>query len=388
MASEMAARALVVGGTGPTGPYLVRGLLARGYAVAILHRGTHESDEIPPEVEHIHADPYDAEAFATALGARAFDVVVATYGRLREVARVCAGRAGQFLGIGGVPLYRGWMRPEDLVPRGLPVPLREDAPQVESAEELRKGFMIRRTEEAVFGFHPRATMFRYPTVYGPRQLLPLEWCIVRRVLDGRPHIVLPDGGLTLSTAGYAENLAHAVLLAVDRPDAAAGQSYNCGDQQTLTLRQRVETIAQIMGRAIEIVSVPAEVALPAWPLLTHEASDHRLMDLGKIQRELGYRDVVPAPEALRRTVEWLVSNRPEPGGLTEQILGDPFDYEAEDRLVAVAREGLERMRAVSYATPPSAGASYVGKQRRGLTRAAAESATEIIGSRHPSRVRE
>jgi nucleoside-diphosphate-sugar epimerase len=367
----MSARALVVGGTGPTGPYIVRGLLARGHAVAILHRGTHESDEIPPEVEHIHADPYDAEAFAAALGARAFDVVVATYGRLREVARVCAGRAGQFLGIGGVPLYRGWMRPEDLTPRGLPVPLREDAQQVESAEELRKGFMIRRTEEAVFGFHPRAAMFRYPTVYGPRQLLPLEWCIVRRVLDGRPHLVLPDGGLTLSTAGYAENLAHAVLLAVDRPDASAGQSYNCGDEQTLTLRQRVEMISSIMGRAIEIVSVPAEVALPAWPLLTHEASDHRLMDLGKIQRELGYRDVVPVPEALRRTVEWLVDNRPEPGGLTEQILGDPFEYEAEDRLVAAAREGLEKMRAVGYATQPSAGASYVAPESRASRRATA-----------------
>ena len=364
----MAARALVVGGTGPTGPYVVRGLLARGFAVAILHRGTHESDEIPLDVEHIHADPYDAGSFATALGERRFDVVVATYGRLREVARVCEGRAGQFLGVGGVPLYRGWMRPEDLEPRGLPVPLRENATKVESAEELRKGFMIRRTEEAVFGFHPRGAMFRYPTVYGPRQLLPLEWCIVRRILDGRPHIVLPDGGLTLATAGYAENLAHALLLAVDRPDAAAGQSYNCGDQQTLTVRQRVETIAKIMEREIEIVSVPADVALPAWPLLTHEASDHRLMDLGKIQGELGYQDPVPVPEALKRTVDWLVANQPEPGGFTEQLLGDPFDYEAEDRLVAAAREGHEKMRAVSYAKPPTAGASYIAAESRARRR--------------------
>jgi hypothetical protein len=350
----------------------VRGLLARGFAVAILHRGTHESDEIPSEVEHIHADPYDAEAFAAGLGGRSFEVVVATYGRLREVARVCAGRAGQFLGIGGVPLYRGWMRPEDLVPRGLPVPLREDAPKVESADELRKGFMIRRTEEAVFSFHPRAAMFRYPTVYGPRQLLPLEWCIVRRLLDGRPHLVLPDGGLTLATAGYAENLAHALRLAVDQPDAAAGQSYNCGDEQTLTLAQRVETIAKIMGREIEIVSVPADVALPAWPMLTHEASDHRLMDLGKIQRELGYRDKVPVPEALRRTVDWLVANKPEPGGFTEQLLGDPFDYEAEGRLVAAAREGHEKMRAASHAKAPTAGASYIGMERSGSLRGEAE----------------
>jgi nucleoside-diphosphate-sugar epimerase len=346
----------------------VRGLRARGYATAILHRGTHEAEEIPPDVEHIHADPYDAAALAAALAARHFEVVVATYGRLREVARACVGRAERFVGVGGVPLYRGWMRPEDLVPRGLPVPVHEDAPQVESAEELRKGFMIRRTEAAVFEHHPRAVMFRYPTVYGPRQLLPLEWCIVRRVLDRRPHVVLPDGGLTLATAGYAENLAHAVLLAVDRPDAAAGQSYNCGDEQTLTLRQRVESIARILEHPLEIVGVPAEVALPAWPMLAHEASDHRLMDLAKIRRELGYRDLVPTQEALRRTVDWLLAHRPEPGGFTEQLLGDPFDYAAEDRLVAAAREGLEQMRAVRYASPPTGGASYIAVADRGLAR--------------------
>jgi nucleoside-diphosphate-sugar epimerase len=90
-------------------------------------------------------------------------------------------------------------------------------------------------------------MFRFPVVYGPRQPLPLEWCVVRRVLDGRRAIVLADGGLTLSTMGYVENLAHAVLLAVDRPDASAGQSYNVGDERTLTVRQRVESIARIMG---------------------------------------------------------------------------------------------------------------------------------------------
>ena len=362
-------RALVVGGTGPTGPYLVNGLLARGYATAILHRGTHEIDEIPRSVEHIHADPYDAAAFEAALAGRRFDVVVATYGRLREVARACVGKTDRFVGVGGVPLYRGWMVPDDLVPRGLAVPVREDAPQVESEDELRKGFMIRRTEEAVFEHHPRAAMFRYPIAYGPRQLLPLEWCVVRRVLDGRRAIVLPDGGLTLATAGYVENLAHAVLLAVDRPDAAAGQSYNCGDEQTLTLRQRVESIAGILGHPLEVVGVPAQVALPAWPMLTHEASDHRVMDLAKIQRELGYRDAVPTQEALRRTVHWLLAHRPEPGGVTERLLGDPFDYAAEDQLIAAARDALERMRAVRYASPPTGGASYIAVGDRARRRA-------------------
>ena len=77
--------------------------------------------------------------------------------------------------------------------------------------EDAKGFRIVRTEEAVFAAHPRATHYRYPYVYGPHQLVPREWCIVKRILDRRPHIVLPDDGLTLHHCGYAENVAHAVL---------------------------------------------------------------------------------------------------------------------------------------------------------------------------------
>ena len=356
--------ALVVGGTGPTGPYLVSGLRERGYETAILHRGTHETDAIPPDVEHIHTDPFDGESLDRALAGRHFDVVVASYGRLREVARACVGHCERFVAVGGVPLYRGWMRPEHLSPPGLPVPLREAAPKVETETEFRKGFMIRRTEQAIFEHQPSAAIFRYPYVYGPRQLLPREWCVIRRVLAGRRQIVLPDGGLTLCTIGYVENLAHAVLLAVDHPAEAAGQAYNCGDENTPTLRQWVSQIAALLDHTFEIVSVPAEVARPAWPLVTHERSDHRLMDLAKIRHELGYRDRVPPEDALRRTVDWWLAHPPEPGGFTEQLLGDPFDYTAEDRLIAAARQSLERMREIEYAEPPTAGASYEPESER------------------------
>jgi nucleoside-diphosphate-sugar epimerase len=361
-------KALVVGGTGPTGPYLVAGLLARGYDVAILHRGEHEVPEIPPQVEHLHTDPWSGEALEACLTERRFDVTLATYGRLREVARVLRGRTERFVAIGGVPVYRGWMRPEDCWPEGLPVPTAEDAPKVADASELRKGFQILRSEGEVFRHHPGASVFRYPHVYGPRQLVPREWCIVRRILDGRRQLVLGDGGLTLHSFGYAENLAHAVLLAVDQPDAAAGQVYNCGDQQVWTLRQVATVVARILEQPLEIVSVPGEFAFPGQPMLAHVSTSHRVMDLAKIQRELGYRDLVPTEEGLRRTVEWLLCNRPEPGGLTEKILGDSFDYEAEDQILAAQRDYEARLRAVTYRERPGPGLSYVPPERRALRR--------------------
>lgn len=56
--------ALVVGGTGPSRPFLVQGLQERGYTVTIFHRGTHEIPEIPANVEHIHGDPLEVNAYA------------------------------------------------------------------------------------------------------------------------------------------------------------------------------------------------------------------------------------------------------------------------------------------------------------------------------------
>ena len=77
---------LVVGGTGPTGLPLLRGLVARGHDVTILHRGLHEHDETPEEVAHLHADPYDVDSFVAGIGARTFDTTIVMYGRLRRIA--------------------------------------------------------------------------------------------------------------------------------------------------------------------------------------------------------------------------------------------------------------------------------------------------------------
>ena len=73
--------ALVIGGTGPSGPYVFGGLLARGHRVTMCHTGEHEIREIPPEVEHLHTDPFDRDKFTAGLGDRSFDIVIATYGR-------------------------------------------------------------------------------------------------------------------------------------------------------------------------------------------------------------------------------------------------------------------------------------------------------------------
>lgn len=329
----MGERVLVVGGTGPTGLPLVRGLVARGHDVTILHRGLHEHAETPTEVTHLHADPYDVSSLEGVLHGQTFDVTMVMYGRLRRIAELMVGRTARLLSVGGVPAYRGWMNPWSFEPRGLPVPTGEDAQTVEAPEEDEKGFRIVRTEQAVFAAHPGASHFRYPYVYGPHQLAPREWCVVRRVLDGRRHIVVSDDGLTLHHHGYTENLAHALLLAVDQPDAASGKTFNLGDTEVLTVRQVIELICAELDHEIEIVSMPFDLATPALPMLAQPANTHRVLDLGRLVHDLGYHDLVPARVAVGRTARWLADHRPAPGGTEEMVLTDPFDYAAEDALI-------------------------------------------------------
>ena len=103
----MAERALIIGGTGPTGIPIVQGLIERGYDVSLLHRGLHERAETPAEVHHLHHDPYDEVDLGAALEDTTFDVVVAMYGRLRRIAELTVGRTGASCRSAGCPPTAG-----------------------------------------------------------------------------------------------------------------------------------------------------------------------------------------------------------------------------------------------------------------------------------------
>ena len=349
--------ALVIGGTGPTGPHIVAGLEARGFSVTVLHTGRHELPEID-HLPHLHGDVRSVEGLTDVLDGRSFDVVIATYGRLRAIAEVLAGRAGQLISVGGVPAYKGYFDAGRFSPPGLPVPTSETAVMSDESDD-GKSYRIARTEAYVFEHHPTATHFRYPFVYGPRQLAPREWCIVRRIRDRRPFIILADAGLTLVTFGFTENLAHAVLLAVDN-EAAAGQVFNCGDEECLTTRQVVELVADELQHDWEVLDLPLDLAAPARPLVMADRTTHRVMDLAKTKSVLGYDDVVPAREAVRRTARWLMEHPPAPGGMEERALEDPFDYAAEDQLAASWREALTSVTVPAFAAEPGPGLAYGG----------------------------
>jgi nucleoside-diphosphate-sugar epimerase len=343
-------RTLVVGGTGPSGVPIVRGLTARGDQTTVLHTGVHEVP-LPESVEHVHTDPRDLGQLRAALAGRTFDRVISTSGRVRYVAEVLACRVDRFVAISGLPAYAAFSSEQrtppvyDPVPTvrfSGPFPLREDDPVSTPDTRDHHAAATARSERVIMEAHRRgdfeATILRYTMVYGAYTYIPFEWYLVRRVLDGRRQLALECDGLMMPQRGYGENLAHGVLLALDAP-AAVGEIFNLGDDRSLSARGVADEIAAALGHEWEIVSIPLWL-MPCDNPFT--ARQNTLFDMSKARTLLGYADVVPVGEATRLTARWLRDHPPVPGGWSERQLGlKAFDYAREDRVIELMR-GLER----------------------------------------------
>lgn len=339
--------ALVIGGTGPSGPHMVNGLLERGYEVTVLHGGFHEVEFAQP-VEHIHTDPHFKETLEGPLEGRQFDLVIATYGRVRIAVEVLKGKTNRLITVSGGSVYAASRDPR-WGPLGAPPARPEDGPLQEDPAIRGLGYPIWVTEQAILNAHREGhfntTILRYPLVYGPNAPANADWSIVRRVLDRRPQFVLGNGGLAITRRGFGPNMAHAVLLAVDQPEACAGQVYNAGDDFQHTYRQRVELIAATLGHEFEYIDMPASLARRV--SRQSAGQEHMAFDTTKIRSQLGYRDVVPAAEATALAARWLADNPPPPGGEVEEQLGDAFDYAAEDAIIKAYQAGVAAAEAVA-----------------------------------------
>jgi nucleoside-diphosphate-sugar epimerase len=344
-------------------------LAESGHTVTILHRGTHEVPQIE-RYEHIHGDPHFENTLRSAIDGRTFDVVVAMYGRLVAIADVVSGRCGHLVAITGSPAYRGWFGPHRLHPEAMRIRARETDATVDSidsdpARQLSFQHKIHQAEQRVLSLGSTGAfsscVLRYPHLYGPRQIVPFEWRVIKRVLDHRPFMVIPENGLAIYTRCYAQNASRAVLLAVSQPGRADGQIFNCGDDDQFSVRQWLEMILARLGSRLELVSLPDDLAGPGRALNPlWGQTTHGYLDTSKLVSVLGYEDAVPALTALHRTVDWYLENPPQ------WFKPPDFDYGYEDRAVAGYRELVANVRRESGFEAPTVHHPYAHPRQPGL----------------------
>lgn len=354
-------RILLVGGGGPTGPLIVNGLIAQGHEVAVMNTGRHPVEFDAP-VERIIADPNFLESVEAAVKGRHFDTVIAQYGRLRYVAQAMTGHVEHLIGISST-FYPNWIDPpatqrptaESGVERDWSMTYLDEGGAMAVSTPLdpvgKFGERVVETDKALQWAHARgdfiATILRYPRVYGPRQPGATEWSIIRRLLDGRRRIIVPEGGFLMQSALYVENAARIVLAVVRDRRASGGQIFNCADAEPITHRKWIRLIAGVMGKDVELVSAPAPLARSAWPYARWPRTiGHHILDTSNLSR-LGY---APAPVSygLRRTVEWYLEDPAGRGSAVEPQLQDAFSYDVEDRVMAELDRAKAAVEAMEF----------------------------------------
>ncbi|MBN1582730.1 MAG: NAD-dependent epimerase/dehydratase family protein [Anaerolineae bacterium] len=335
-------RVLVIGGTGFTGPYVVRGLYELGHELLLFHRGERKA-ELPDGIEHVHSDRWEMAGFADELMRFAPQVVLDMIPRNEQdawtVLSTFKGIAQRVVALSSQDVYRAYGRLIGIEPGPLePVPLSEDAP----LRARLYPYWTRSTQphtppnhyekilaERLYMSEPSlpGTILRFPMVYGPgdRQHRLFEY--LKRIADGRPAILLDEGMANWRwTKGYVENLATAVVLAVTK-ERAAGRIYNVGEQETLIWADWVRAIGRAAGWDGEVVVMPKQ-HLPEQLASDENTAQHLVADTTRIRKEMGYREHIPREEALRRTVAWERAHPPE------KVDADRFDYAAEDAILA------------------------------------------------------
>ena len=318
---------LILGGTRLTGPFTTRFLVEQGHQVTLFHRGKHIAD-LPSAVDHIFGERRELDRFVNEFKSLAPDVVLDMLAFTRDDAemlmRVFRGISQRVVVPGSMDVYRPFGRLHGTEPGPVdPIPLSEEAPLREKLSIHGEEYEKRWVEQVVMGdTQLQGTILRYPMIYGPNDG-GRTFDIVKRIIDKR-EVILYDERLARWrwSRGYAENVAWATALAVIN-ERAAGRIYNVAEPEGLSYLEWTQRVTRAAGWTGRIIVVP-----PGRLNDPMNYEHHWVADTTRIRAELGYMEVVPQEEALRRTVEWQLANPQEKYDPKE------FDYATEDTILA------------------------------------------------------
>ncbi len=299
---------LVTGGGGFIGSHIVRALVERGERVRVLDNsssgGRERISDVLGDVEWLEGDIRDPEMLASAC--RSVEVilhhaaVVSTQRSIREPQMVHAVNLSGTLNVlvaaheGGV--RRVVMASSAAVYGDLPFSPKAETQPVQPLSPYGVHKLASEAYCAVwYALYGLETVaLRYFNVFGPGQDPQGEYAAVvprfiSKVVAGGQPTIYGDGNQSRDFI-YVGNVVEINLLAATLP-AAAGQIFNVGMGQSVTLNHLIETLGQILGREIQpIYHAP-------------RAGDIRdsLADITRLQTTLGYHPRVSFRDGLERT---------------------------------------------------------------------------------------
>src|SRR6202451_1737107 len=341
-------RILLIGGNGFIGRFAVRALARQGHALAVFHRGTTAA---PAGVEEIRGNRNQLSAWAQELKRFVPDVVIdfviSSGAQAEELMNIFRGATQRVVMLSSIDVYRavGISHGTESGPLQ-EVPLTEGSElrrclhpfPPEGLQLMQKIFpwatddydkipaerivMSRVLNDGVNDPELAGTVLRLPMVYGPGDPLHRFYPVVKRIDDGRSHIIFAETlAAWRSPRGYVENVAAAIALAAT-DERAARRIYNVCEEPSFSELEWARKIADEMQWKGKFVTLPTDRTPPHLMKLGN-AAQHWTASSARIRRELGSAEPVAIEEAIRRTIPWERENPPE------AFLAQ-FDYAAED----------------------------------------------------------
>jgi nucleoside-diphosphate-sugar epimerase len=337
-------RVLLIGGNGFIGRCVVSALRQQGHPLAVFHRGTTAT---PPGVDEIRGDRNQLNASAQELKRFApdvvIDLVISSRPQAAELMNIFRGATRRVVMLSSMDVYRavGISNGTESGPLQ-EVPLTEESElrrtlhpyPPENMQLLHKVFAWVTddydkipAERAVMN-DPElpGTVLRLPMVYGPGDPLHRFYPVVKRITDGRRHIIFPETlAAWRSPRGYVENVAAAIALAAT-DNRAARRIYNVCEEPAFSELEWAQKITGKMGWKGQFVVLPVE-RTPPHLLRPGNAAQHWTASSARIRHELGYKEPVAIEQAIRQTIHWERENPPD-------VALAQFDYAAEDTAAA------------------------------------------------------
>ena len=338
-------RILLIGGNGFIGRFTVAALKQQGHTLAVFHRGT---TAVPAGVDEIRGDRNQLNASAQELKRFApdvvIDLVISSAPQAEELMNIFRGTTRRVVMLSSIDVYRavGILHGTESGPLQ-EVPLTEESelrrslhPYPAESMQLMRTIFSWVTDDydkipaegvVMNDLELPGTVLRLPMAYGPGDPLHRFYPVVKRITDGRRHIIFPESlAAWRSPRGYVENVAAAIALAAT-DERAERRVYNVCEEPSFSELEWARKIAAEMLWNGDFVVLPIEHT-PQHLQKPGNATQHWTASSARIRQELGYEEPVSIDEAIRRTIAWQRENAPAVEFLAQ------FDYAAEDAAVA------------------------------------------------------
>jgi nucleoside-diphosphate-sugar epimerase len=335
---------LLIGGTGFIGRFVAEQLQQSGHQVTVFHRGR---TKLPEATEEILGDRNFLQDHQLEFRRAKFDVVIdfvlSSARQALQLMDTFRGIATRMVALSSMDVYRAvgvfyGFEPGELQK----LPLTEDSDlrtsrNVYSPEALKKVRGVYTwiddeydkipVEQTILSDHRLpATVLRLPMIYGPVDPLHRFHPILKRIDDNRKQILFADDVAPLRTPrGYVEDVAAAIALAATSRQAT-GRTYNVCEEEPFSELEWARKLATATNWKGEFLVLPHDQAPKHlhWPGNT---AQHWVATSARIRKELGYRELLPREESIRRTIAWERANPPAQPAV-EQF------YDAEDAALA------------------------------------------------------